>query len=141
MTAQELAAKFAAENPEAAGLLRAEGAAGELARVNAVRAQAIPGHEALVEKLAADGKTTGPEAAMAVLAAERGARQAQAQARADDAPPPVNVVSEPPAAPAAKLGNADLINNPEALDKAAQAYMAANKGVSYQAAVSAVLEG
>jgi hypothetical protein len=46
--------------------LQAEGAAGELARVKAVLAQGLPGHEALVQQLAFDGKTTGPEAASAV---------------------------------------------------------------------------
>jgi signal peptide peptidase SppA len=101
MTPQELVAKIAAENPEAAALLRAEGAAigaeSERQRIAAVREQLMPGHEALIERLAADGKTTGPEAAMAVLAAERSARQAQATARAADAPQPVKLDPAPDA--------------------------------------------
>ena len=36
-----------------------------------MRAAALPGHEALVEQLAFDGKTTPAEAAMAVITAER----------------------------------------------------------------------
>lgn len=89
MTPTEAAAKFAAENPEAAALLRTEGRDAELKRVQDVRAAALPGHEALIERLASDGATTGAAAAMAVLAAEREARQAAATARRNDAPPPV----------------------------------------------------
>ena len=47
------------------------GAAAERQRIADVRAQLIPGHEALIDQLAADGKTTGPEAAMKVVAAEK----------------------------------------------------------------------
>lgn len=64
----------------------AEGAAQERARIQAVRAQTLPGHEALIETLAFDGKTTGPEAAAAVLAAERSAIAARGMAHAADAP-------------------------------------------------------
>lgn len=71
MDPKEIAAKFAADNPQAAAILRAEGSAGERDRIKAVREQSMPGHEALIDALAADGKTTGPEAAMQVLAAER----------------------------------------------------------------------
>jgi capsid assembly protease len=65
---------------------QAEGALNERARILAVREQALPGHGALLDRLAMDGKTTGPEAAAAVLAAERSARAAAAQAHANDAP-------------------------------------------------------
>lgn len=65
----------------------AEGAAQERARIQAVRAQTLPGHEALIETLAFDGKTTGPEAASAVLAAERSVIDARKKAHAADAPP------------------------------------------------------
>jgi hypothetical protein len=64
----------------------AEGARAERERIAAVRAQALPGHEALIEQLAADGKTTGPEAATAVLAAERQLRATAATAHRADAP-------------------------------------------------------
>lgn len=57
-----------------------EGAAGERQRIADVRAQLIPGHETLIEQLAFDGQTTGPEAAQAIVAAEKAARVAQAQA-------------------------------------------------------------
>jgi len=71
------------ENPELLAEIRAaaraegltegltEGAATELARIQGVQGQAMLGHEALIETLMFDGKTTGPEAAVQVLAAER----------------------------------------------------------------------
>lgn len=82
MTPQEVAAEWAAENPEAASVLRAEGAAAETQRVNDVRAQLVPGHEALIEQFAADGHTTGDEAARAIVRAERDLRATQAEQRA-----------------------------------------------------------
>ena len=63
------------------------GATQELARIKAVRATSVPGHEALVETLAFDGKTMPGEAALAVNAAVRSAHTAAAAAHADDAPP------------------------------------------------------
>jgi capsid assembly protease len=47
------------------------GAAAERQRIIDVRAQLIAGHEALIETLVADGKTTGPEAAMRIVQAEK----------------------------------------------------------------------
>lgn len=51
-----------------------DGAATELARIQGVKAQAMLGHESLIETLMFDGKTTGPEAAVQILAAERQVR-------------------------------------------------------------------
>ena len=98
------AEQIVAGNPAVAEAIRAQGAANERTRIAAVREQAMPGHEALIERLAADGKTTGPEAAMAIVAAERAARSAQAAARAADAPKPVPQEPAPAAEakPAAK---------------------------------------
>lgn len=65
---------------EAAGIRRveealsqgaAQGAKAERERILDIEAQALPGHEALISELKADGKTTGAEAAVKVLAAER----------------------------------------------------------------------
>lgn len=50
------------------------GAASESSRIKAVEAQALPGHEKLIESLKFDGKTTGPDAAAQVLQAEKGLR-------------------------------------------------------------------
>jgi signal peptide peptidase SppA len=70
------AAELAEAYPEAAQALRTEGAQSERERIQAVEAQALPGHEALVDQLRLDGKTTGPEAAVQILQAEQ-ARKAK----------------------------------------------------------------
>ena len=87
----------------------AAGAAAERDRIQAVRAVALPGHEALIERLAFDGKTTAGEAAMAVLAAERQTIKAAADAHAKDAPP------------AAPSGRVDPDAEDAAAEKAAKA--------------------
>ena len=48
-----------------------EGAKAEAERIKAVECQALPGHDALIQKLKFDGVTTGDKAAVAILAAER----------------------------------------------------------------------
>ncbi len=70
--------------PDVADALRNEGKASvdvdstktnaakaERERIQAVQDQSMPGHEALINELAFDGKTTGPEAAVKVLQAEK----------------------------------------------------------------------
>ncbi len=49
-----------------------EGAKAEAQRIKAVEEQSLPGHETLINSLKFDGKTTGPEAAVEVLKAEKG---------------------------------------------------------------------
>ena len=95
-TPTEQAQEWAAANPEAAAVLRAEGAISERDRIAAVRGLAI-GHEALIEQLAADGQTTGPDAAVAVIAAERELRANQAAVRLTEAPAPVAFAPAPDA--------------------------------------------
>lgn len=63
---------------EAIATAQTAGATAELQRIKDVRAQLIPGHEATIEKLAFDGKSTGADAAMAMVAAEKGLREAAA---------------------------------------------------------------
>lgn len=58
-------------HPSIAQALRSEGALHERERIQSVEAQLIIGHEALIAKLKFDGKTTGSEAAIKVLAAEK----------------------------------------------------------------------
>lgn len=73
----------------------AEGAKTERERIQAVEAQALPGHDKLIATLKFDGKTSGPEAAVAVLKAER---EAQGKVKADlksDAPAPVTQIDPP----------------------------------------------
>jgi len=81
--------KYATELEAATATARAEGAASEAQRAAEVRAQGLPGHEALIERLAADGTTTGPEAAQAVLAAERQLRANASTTRNEQAPTPL----------------------------------------------------
>lgn len=138
MTPQE----FKAAHPEAYAQIITEGATAELTRQQAVRAASLPGHDKLIEQLAMDGKTTGPEAAMAVLAAERGLRGAQQQARAADLPAPVRQEPAPTSEPAPQRLGADgrltAGVDTAALDKAARGYMAQHPGANYIAAVKAV---
>jgi ClpP class serine protease len=91
------AALFASLRTEFTAAGRQEGATAELSRVKAVLAEGegMKGHQALVMQLALDGKTTGPEAAQAILAAERQSLAAAARAHHADAP------QAAPSAPAA----------------------------------------
>lgn len=91
--------KLAAEAPELLNAILSEGkeagASAERERIQAVEAQLIPGHEALIATLKFDGKSSGGDAAMAVNAAERSLREKQAKASGSDAPAPVVVVPAP----------------------------------------------
>ena len=146
MTPKELADKFAAENAEAAAVLVAAGAAAERGRIQAVREQSMPGHEKLIEALAFDGKTTGPEAAVQVLAAERTKIAGAAAARAADAPAPVPMAAAGDTDGARpSLASADGMlpagADAAALDSAARAYMAQHPGTDYVGAIKAVQKG
>lgn len=127
-----------AQHPALAAELRAEGAAAERARIQAVEAQAIAGHEALINTLKFDGKSTGGDAAMAVLAAEKNARAAHATAAATEAPQPLALT--PPASVAPAAAESKALTRAE-LDAKAKEYMAANPGVSYVAAVKHIQQG
>jgi ClpP class serine protease len=113
MTPTAEAAAWAADHPEAAAILRAEGAAAECERVTAVRTQTLPGHEALIEQLATDGRTTGPEAAVLVNAAERQRVATAKDQRMTDALAPVAFAPAPTEAEAAPVA-------PVAVDPIAQ---------------------
>ena len=76
---------------------KADGATTERERIKAVEAQAIPGHEALIAELKFDGKTTGPEAAVKVLAAEKHKRSKTLDNLKADAPAPVPAAAAPEA--------------------------------------------
>ena len=78
-----------AEYPDLALAIAADAAAAERSRIADVEAQALPGHDALVAQIKADGKTTGPEAAAAILAAEKQKLAGMAAQLAADAPAPV----------------------------------------------------
>jgi signal peptide peptidase SppA len=59
------------DHPELAASIAAEAAAAERARIQGVLGVALPGHEALVEDMAFDGRTSPGDAALAVNTAER----------------------------------------------------------------------
>lgn len=130
------AEQLSAENPALVEALRAEGAAAERARIQAVESQSMPGHEALINSMKFDGKSTGGDAAQAVVAAEKKARGAHAAANAEDAPAPL---AQAPAAAVAAPAAADAAADSRAsLDQKAKDYMAAHPGVDYVAAYKAV---
>lgn len=81
MNLEELKAK----HPDLYSAAQAEGATAERARIQAVEAQAMAGHDALINALKFDGKTTGPEAAVQVLAAEKHKLQGRGARLANDA--------------------------------------------------------
>lgn len=80
------------------GEFSALGATQERQRIQAVLAVGanLPGHEKLLNTLAFDGKTTAPEASMAVLKAEGDQRAAAITAHQDDAPPAAKGSAAPP---------------------------------------------
>lgn len=96
---------IAAEYPEIAQAFRQEGhamgfdagkteglkagAEAERARIRAVEEQLLAGHEALIAELKFDGVTTGPEAAVKVLQAERSLMNTRAEQRRADTPAPL----------------------------------------------------
>jgi len=123
---------LAEQHPELLAQIQAEaraaGAQAEAARVADVRSHSMKGHEALVEKLAADGKTTGPEAAMQILAAEKAAQAAVGKAFVeDDAPRPAKTAAAP----------SDTEKTQAAKAAEAKVY-AKEKGVSIVAALKAL---
>jgi signal peptide peptidase SppA len=124
-----------AQHPALAAELRAEGAATERTRIQAIEGQTIAGHEKLIATMKFDGKSTAGDAAMAVLAAERQSRAAHAAAAASEAPAPVPLA---PAAAAVQQPGAGAEKTRADLDNAAKAYMAANPGTTYLAAFKAV---
>lgn len=67
----------------------AAGKTEERARIEAVEAQSLPGHEALIQSLKFDGQTTGHEAAVQILAAEKAKQHAWQVDVAADAPAPL----------------------------------------------------
>lgn len=91
------------------GVARNEAAEQERERIRAVEANALPGHEKLITELKFDGKTTGPEAAQAVLTAEKTKRERVLANLKGDAPAPVPDVPEPaPTNAAAEEANLPL---------------------------------
>ena len=110
---------------------RLEGANAEAERSTAVRAQAVPGQEALVEQLASDGQTSPEQAAVKILAAVRMQMVAQAAAHQAGAPAALEF-TEPSDARADGGGDAEI--DPKVLAERIQEVMAANPGMNILAA-------
>ena len=88
------------------------GATAERARIQAVEAQTLPGHEKLIAQLKFDGKTTGPEAAVQVLTAEKTVAAGRAAALANDGSAIVVPAANSPLATPEASGAADDENVP-----------------------------
>lgn len=84
--------------------IKAEGAKAEMERAAGVRALAVPGYEALIETMAADGKTTPEQAAVAVLQAQK---KDAADAKA------AHFADAPAAAPAAAVTDKTEVKTPQ----------------------------
>jgi len=80
----------------------------ERTRIQAVESSLLPGHEALVESMKYDGVTTGEQAAVKILHAEKALRETKLQDFSSDKPPVVPAVDatkdEPKQAEKAKEG-------------------------------------
>jgi ClpP class serine protease len=125
--------QLAAQAPDLLASVQAEGATAERARIQAVEGQLITGHEALINTMKFDGKSGPGDAAMAVNAAEKQGRTAQAAALASDAPQPVPQAAAPTVTqPAA--GEATRAE----LHEKTQAHMRANPTADYVTAYKAV---
>ena len=82
---------------------RAAGVASETQRIMDIEANALPGHDTLVAAMKADGKTTGAEAAVKILQAEKAKGATRLAAIREDA----EVVALIPGAPAPVAGPVD----------------------------------
>lgn len=74
----------------------AKGAENERNRIKSVEEQSIAGHEKLIQEMKFDGKTSGPEAAVRVLNAERSARDTGLKDRKADSPAALKPSSDQP---------------------------------------------
>lgn len=89
MDRQQLAAEHPALVESILAEGRAAGAAAERGRILAIEAAAIPGHDALVATLKADGNVSAGDAALQILAAERQVKTKMVAAHQAEAPTPV----------------------------------------------------
>jgi len=139
---EQIVAALNAELPTVAAAMRAAGAQGERDRIQAVRAQLMAGHEQLIETLAFDGKTTGPEAAVAVVNAERAALDARKKNLAKDTPPAVpsdaSATGDPPQPPKGKPAGDPQAAALELATKAAKVQREALEGGRSISAVEAM---
>lgn len=98
---------------------RGAGADAERTRILGIEANAIPGHDALIAQLKADGATTPDQAAAQILRAEKTKLSNMGASLSADAPKPVESQVEPK--PAAKKSASQLAQRANKLIAAAQA--------------------
>lgn len=122
------------DHPEAAAQIAAQAAVEERGRIKAIQDAALPGHDALVARLIADG-VTAEAAAMQLLAAEKQARLAAGAQRQADAPDPL-----PNAAPRMDDPRPPTAKSREQIATEALAYQAQH-GCDYVTALKAVHQG
>lgn len=89
-------------------LERMAGAAAERDRIASVRATLIPGHEALIETMAADGVSTAADAVLAIVGAEKQLRLGAAAALSSEANPVVPAAGDAEAAQTPTMKRADF---------------------------------
>ncbi len=94
-------------HPEIVAALHSEGAKAEIERIQDCEAQSIPGHEAMVNSMKMDGKSTGAHIALAIVSAEKQLRGTHLQAFKDNAPAAIQFAAVPAVEVAAK-DNKDL---------------------------------
>ncbi len=117
----------------------AKGSADELGRIKAVSEQSMIGHETLISSLMFDGKTTGPEAAVQVLAAEKRIRDTALENLGTDGVTPVEPGTPTEPAPKPKPGEV-LTKEEFAADEKLSAEFNGDFGV-YQACIDAEKKG
>lgn len=131
----QTAAEFAQAFPEEAASLRAEGAAAERARIQAVEGIAVPGHAELVNRMKFDGASTSADVALAILNAEK---QTRAQAAADIAADAPNPVEQTPSSVEQADASSDSAQSKDALVAKAKEYQKEHPEASFIAAYKAV---
>jgi signal peptide peptidase SppA len=127
---------------------RTEGATAECARIQAVEKAALPGHEQLIASLKFDGKTTGAEAALQVVAAEKKALAADLKNMRDEAAKPVpestgtqsaDAAVAKPGAPGAKVQQIDAHATAEAARSLVADAKKEGRTLTYAAAVQQII--
>lgn len=107
---QAIVAEATAGHAEALEAVTATGAQAERDRIASVRAQSIPGYEALIEQLAFDGASTSSDAALAIVAAEKQARDAALSDLNASSQPVVPPIDDAPATATMKRKEFDALD-------------------------------
>ena len=124
---------------------RTEGATAERERIQAVEAALLPGHEKLIATLKFDGKTSGADAALQIVTAEKTLRAAKLADVRSDGPKPVPESTGTTAADAETANTDPKAKKVDPMDTAEKARelvakaKAEGKKLTYAAAVQQVL--